>query len=189
MDLVERVKGILTQPKAEWRVIEREGDDLASLFKNYVAVLAAIPAICGFVGLALVGVSLPAVGTVRMGIGAALGAAVLGYALSFVKVYVMAYVIDALAPTFGGQKDFLNALRTAVYSYTPAWLVGVFLLIPALGFLGILALYGLYLLWTGLPTMMKVAEDRALGYAGGVVVVAIILGLVLGLIESAFLRM
>ncbi len=186
--LVERVKAIMLTPKTEWPVIEREPGDMVDLFRNYVAILAAIPAVCGFVGTALVGFSVPVVGTVRAPIGAALVSAIIGYVLSFVMVYVLAYIIDALAPAFGGQKNFGNALKTAVYSFTPGWLVGVFMLIPALGFLGILALYGIYLVWTGLPVMMRSPQEKTLGYTGAVVAVALVVGLVFGMVQAAAFR-
>lgn len=186
--LVERVKAILLTPKTEWEVIEREPADIVDLFRNYVAILAAIPAVCGFIGTVLVGFSVPIIGTVRAPIGAALVSAIVGYVFSFVMVYVAAYIIDALAPTFGGQKNFGNALKTAVYSFTPGWLVGVFMLIPALGFLGILALYGVYLVWTGLPIMMRSPQEKTLGYTGAVVVVAIAAALVLGIVQAATMR-
>ena len=76
-------------------------------------------------------------------------------------VYIIASVIDLLAPRFGGQKNFANALKLSVYSHTPLWLAGIFLLIPGLNFLLILGLYGLYLLWTGLPLLMRVPDEQA----------------------------
>jgi hypothetical protein len=99
---------------------------------------------------------------------------------------VVALIIDALAPTFGAQKNFPNALKLAVYSYTPGWVAGIFLLIPGLSFLTVLGLYGLYLLWLGLPPLMRSPPEKALGYAAAVVVCAIILAIVLGAIQAAF---
>jgi len=188
MDLVGRIKGILLSPRSEWKVIESEPGDAGYLFKNYVAILAAIPAVCGFIGTALVGVSIPGAGTVRVAIGPALVSAIIGYVLSFVMVYVIAQAIDVLAPRFGGRRDFPSALKTAVYAYTPGWLAGIFALIPALAFLGILALYALYLIWLGLPVMMKSPEDRSLGYTASVIVIAIVVGLLIGFIQAAFIR-
>ncbi len=130
MNLLERVKGILLNPRAEWPVIEREQGDVAYLFMNYVAILAAIPAICGFIGTSLIGISLPGLGTVRVPIVTGLVGAIVGYLLTFAMVYIVALLADLLAPTFQGQKNFENALKLVVYSYTPAWLIGVFLLIP-----------------------------------------------------------
>jgi hypothetical protein len=173
MDIVERVKAILLTPKSEWLVIERESGDPAFLFMNYVAILAAIPAVCGFIRISLIGIG---------GIGAGLVFAIVQYLLAFVFAYVLGLIIDALAPTFDAQKNPANALKLAVYSSTPYWLAGIFSLIPGLGILRILGLYGLYLLWLGLPPLMKSPEEKAIVYAGAVVVAGVIISLVIGLI-------
>jgi hypothetical protein len=188
MDIIERVKAILLTPKTEWLVIEREPGDPAYLFANYVAILAAIPAVCGFIGGSIVGISVPIVGTVRIGIVSGIASALIQYLLAFAMVYVMALIIDALAPTFKGQKNQANALKLAVYSMTPVWLAGVFSLIPGLRLLGILGLYGLYLLWLGLPPLMKAPQEKSTGYAAAVVVCAIIISLVVGAIVAVFTR-
>lgn len=185
MNLVERVKGILLDPQSEWPVIERESGDPSHLFTNYVALLALIPAIAGFIGGSMIGISLPVVGAVRMPFFSGLFNAIFGYVLTFVIVYVMAIIVDALAPSFGGHKNFPNALKLTVYSYTPAWLAGIFLLIPGLRFLTILGLYGLYLLYAGLPPLMKAPRDKALIYAVAVVVCALVLAIVIGMIQAA----
>jgi hypothetical protein len=185
MNLIERVKAILLTPRTEWPVIEREPGDVAYLFTNYVAILAAIPAVCGFIGTSLIGISLPGLGTVRVPIVAGLIGAIVGYLLTFAMVYVVALITDLLAPTFGGQKNFENALKLTAYSYTPAWLVGIFLLLPSLGFLAILGLYGLYLLWTGISPMMKAPQDRSLVYTIAIIVCAIVIGLIVGLVQTA----
>jgi hypothetical protein len=185
MTLIDRVKNIIVSPKTEWPAIDREPGDTAFLFKNYVAILAAIPAICGFIGGSIVGYSIPGMGTVRMPVASGLANALIGYLLTFVIVYVVALIVDALAPTFGGRKNFPSALKLSVYSYTPAWLCGIFFLIPGLRFLTILGLYGLYLLWLGLPVLMKSPQERSLLYAAAIVVCAIVIGIVLGLIQGA----
>jgi hypothetical protein len=185
MTLLDRVKNIILSPKTEWPVIDREPGDAAFLFKNYVAILAAIPAVCGFIGGSLIGYSIPGMGTMRMPVGAGIANALLGYVFTFVIVYVVALIIDALAPTFGGRKDFPSALKLAAYSYTPGWLAGIFFLLPSLSFLAILGLYGLYLLWLGLPILMKSPARKSVWYALAIVLCAIIVGIVLGLIQSA----
>jgi Yip1-like protein len=175
MNLVERVKGIILSPKTEWAVIAGEPGDTGYLFGNYVAILAAIPAVCGFIGALLIG--LPPV--------TALIAAVIKYLLAFVSVYIVAWIVNLLAPAFGSQKSFASALKVTVYSYTPAWLAGVFLIIPRLGFLTILGLYGLYLLWLGLPPVMKTPPEKAIWYTIVIVICAIIVAIVLGAIITA----
>ncbi len=178
MNLVERVKAILLAPKTEWPVIEREPGDPAYLFANYVAVMAAIPAVCGLIGAVLAG--LP--------VGTAILAAIVRYVLTFAFVYVMALIIDALAPTFGSQKNFANALKLAAYTPTAYWVAGVFLLIPPLRILTALAgLYGLYLLWTGLPPLMKAPEDKAIAYTVVIVVASVVVGIIIAVILAALI--
>jgi uncharacterized protein YqgC (DUF456 family) len=174
MELVDRVKGILLTPQTEWGVIEGESGDPAFLFKNYVAILAAIPAVCGFIGR-----------LAWLGLARSLSFAVVTYIMAFVVVYVVALLIDALAPTFNGAKNSANALKLAVYSSTPGWIVGVFALLPGLGVLRILGLYGLYLLWLGLPPLMKSPPDKAVAYTATIVVCAIVVTLVAGVIVGA----
>jgi hypothetical protein len=178
--LVERVKAILLIPQTEWPVIAREGGDTASLFTQYVAILALIPALAGFIGSSLIGGYTPLV--------AGLMSAVVGYLMAFVTVFVVALIVDGLAPTFGGQKNFQNALKLTAYSYTPAWLAGIFLLIPGLSFLAILGLYGLYLLFLGLPPLMQAPRDKALPYAIAIVLCAILLAIVIGTLQYFLFR-
>jgi len=151
-----------------------------------VAILAAIPAVCGFIGTSIIGIGLPGGATFRVGIVSGIASAIVSYLLAFVMVYVVGLIIDALAPTFNGQKNQPNALKLAVYSMTPAWLAGIFSLVPGLRTLGILGLYGLYLLWVGLPLLMKAPEEKSIGYAAAVVLCAIVISILIGVIVGIF---
>lgn len=177
MNLVDRVKAIIVSPKTEWPVIAGESGDVGYLFSNYVAILAAIPAVCGFIGALVLGAP----------VGGALIAAVVHYALAFVGVYILAWIVTLLAPSFASHKDFPSALKVTVYSYTAPWLAGVFLLIPALSFLTILGLYGLYLLYLGLPPVMKTPAEKTILYTIVIVVCAFIVAIVLGAIIGAII--
>ncbi len=175
--LIERAKNILLTPKTEWPVIAGETATTGGLYTNYVLILAAIPALASLIGMSGMGF-----GPFRIGIGAALTASIVGYVLSLVLIYVYGFVINALAPTFGGQKDMMQALKTAVYASTAAWVAGIGGIIPALGWLLALAgaVYTIYLLYLGLPTTMKCPQDKAVGYTA----VSVIIGIVLGWLAS-----
>jgi hypothetical protein len=101
----------------------------------------------------------------------------------------VAFIIDALAPTFGGQKSSQQAFKVAAYSYTAAWVAGIFQIIPILGsllaFLG--ALYSIYLLYLGLPRLMKSPEDKSVAYTLVVVVCAIVVSVVIFMIGGMFM--
>jgi hypothetical protein len=183
MNLVDRVKNVLLQPGQEWPVVAAETADTKSLFLGYAMPLAAIGPVAMWLGHSLIGVSVPLFGTVRTPLLSGLTFAILTYVLGLVAVFVVGLIIDALAPTFGGEKNATQALKCAVYAYTPAWVAGVLHLIPALGTLALIAaLYGLYLLYLGLPVLMKAPQDKAIGYTVVVVLCAIVLSIVLSVI-------
>ena len=187
MNITERIKGILLKPKEEWQTIAGETTPIAELYKNYIILLAAIGPVASFIGMSLVGVSLPVGGAYRVSITAGIVSAIVQYVLTLVSVYVLAFIIDALAPTFSGEKNIDQAFKLATYSYTPGWLVGIFALIPALGFLGILGLYGIYLLYVGLPVLMKSPKEKSTVYTIAIIVAAIIIFVVIGAISRAFM--
>jgi hypothetical protein len=182
MNIIARVKEILLTPKQAWSVIELEETDTATLYTQYIMILAAIQAVAGFIGMSLVGVSAFGV-SVRVPLITGLVQMVLGYGLALAMVYVLALIADALAPSFGGQKRGINALKLVAYSSTAAMVGGIFALIPALGVLTLLAaLYSLYLLYLGVPTLMKVPQEKALPYTAVLVVCAIVVGVIAGAI-------
>ena len=172
--LIERAKGIVLSPKTEWEKIAAESTDVKSLYLGYAMILATIPAIASFVAYA------------RLSVGIALGIAVVGYILGLVAIFVIGIIINALAPTFDGTSNTEQSLKLAVYSYTPAWLAGIFKVIPIAG--GLIALvgvvYGIYVLYLGLSPLMKNPEEKSVGYTALVVVCAIILMFVAGLIST-----
>jgi hypothetical protein len=181
-DIVSRVKAILMTPKTEWPVIAAETTTVADLYKSYVIILAAIPAIALFIAMSIVGY-----GFFRLPIGTGLMWAVLTYVMALIGVYIIALITDALAPTFASTKDQMQALKTAVYSMTAYWVASVFIIIPGLGGLVALAggLYGLYLLYLGLPFTMKTPADKAVPYTAVIVVCSIVVMFVLNLVVGS----
>lgn len=181
--LVDRAKNICLTPNTEWPVIAAEPASPGTLVTGYVAPLAAIGAIAGFIGGSLIGHTLPMLGTYRVPMFSALVVALFTFGMAIVGVFVLSLVINALAPTFGGEQNSTQALKLAVYSYTPAWIAGVLQIVPLLGIFGIFAaIYGLYLLYLGLPRLMKCPPDQAVAYTAVVVVCAIVLSVVITVI-------
>ena len=167
--LVDRVKNILISPSTEWSRIDAEPATVASLFTGYAMILAAIGPVASLIGLSLIGFP----------IGYAIANAVVSYVVALAVVFVVSLIIDALAPSFGGTKNQVQATKIAVYSATPVWLVGILAVIPQLfllmGLLALVALaYGVYLMFLGLPRLMRVAADKAVVYVVVVVVAWIV---------------
>ena len=186
MDIVARVKAITLNPAATWPVIEAESHDAKSLYVPYLLILAAIPAVCSFIGMSIIGIG--GFGfSMRIPFGSGLAMMVTTYILSLVMTYGMGWLVSALAPTFGGQSNLIQGLKIAVFGATPMMLAGVFNILPALSIVGLLAaIYSLYVMYLGLPILMKNPKDKTITYMVVVVIASIIAGVVLGMISRAF---
>ncbi len=187
MNLTERVKGILIRPRTEWQTISGETTSIHELYTTYVMILAAIGPVASVIGMAIVGIGLPFAGWFRVPLMTAIVSAVVHYILTLVGVYILAVIIDTLAPTFSAVRSLRQAFKVAAYSFTPGWLAGVFLVIPVLSPLGILGLYGLYLLYVGLPILMKAPQEKSLAYTIAVIIAAIILFVLISYISRTFI--
>ena len=185
-DLVDRATKMLKDPKSEWPVVEAEGTTTETLYRTYIAPLAAIPAIATFVGRSIVGVTLPLVGTYRYGIISGLANMVVSWVLAMALVYIAALIINKLAPTFEATPNDMQALKLVAYAYTAAWIAGVFMIIPALGVLTVLgSLYSIYLFYLGLPVMMKTPPAKVVPYMVVAAVVILVMSIIIGLVGAA----
>lgn len=186
MNIVERVKNILLNPKKEWEVIDKETTEVPQLITGYLLLLALIPAIASLFGYWIVGYKVPFMGHVPGSFALGFRYAVMAFVTPVISVFITAFVINALAESFGSVKDFRRAMQLVVYSYTATLLAGIFNLIPSLGIIAFLAgLYSLYLLYTGLQPIMKTPGEKVTSYFIVSLLVMIVAGMVIGALLSA----
>ena len=185
MNLVDRAKNTLFSPASEWETIKVEPITINELFTRYAVILAAIPAVAGLIGYTVFGISF-GLGRITLGIGTTITWAILTYILSLVSVYILGWIIDALAPSFGSSKDLVASMKVAVFSYTAAWVGGIFHILPYLSVLAaLISIYSLVLLYMGLKRVKSVPDDKMVGYFVVIIVIAIVLYLIIGAIVGA----
>lgn len=162
--LFERVKAILLTPKTEWPVIDGEAATVGGLITGYALILAAIAPIALLLGF-FIG---PFGGALGSAMGLLIKILLLFYVVSLGTVVLLGFAINLLAPALGGTKDAVQAMKLAVYSGTAFWVAGIILLLPDFYyFWAVLGIgYGGYILWLGLPTLMRAPADKAPTYAG-----------------------
>ena len=165
---------MIARPAQEWTVVAAEPTSVQAILRGYVVPLAIIQPVCTLAG-ALIFQHPPIV--------FACASAVLLFALEIVSVFVVAFVAENLASTFGGVNDKVAAFKWVAYAFTARWLGGVFTFFPWFGWLILLVatLYSFYLLLLGAPPVMRVAPERAAGFTVLVVVASIVVGLVVQL--------
>lgn len=166
MGIVDRVRNMLFAPKEEWPRIAAEPASVASVYSGYVLLLAAVPAIGVLVGFR----SIPF--------------AVANYLIALVMTYVIALVVDALAPKFGGEAGFVAALKLSAYSYTAAFIGGVAHILGSIGGPLVIAatIYAYYTFYLGAPVLKKCAPDKAVAFTIVIVVIGIAIGITLGVV-------
>jgi hypothetical protein len=182
---IARVKAILVTPRTEWPVAAAEPASVGGLYTAYIVWIAALPAIAGFIKSSLIGTGLFGV-VIRTPIGSGIAGMMLQYVLSLAVAYVVALIINALAGTFNGQKDMVQALKTVAYSWTAAWIAGIAVIIPWIGWLIALlgGIYSIYLLYLGLPFTMKCPPEKSGGYTALTVIIAIVLSWIVGMVVA-----
>ena len=185
MNALSRAKAMLADPTAEWTAVEKESGDPAFLLSRYVAPLALIPALCSAIGASAIGVIIPDGTLARTPPFDGVFGAIFGYAESVAVVLVLGLIINFIAPLFDTRRNFDSAFKLAVYSYTPVWLTGIFLLLPGLRFLTLLGCYGSYVAWTGLPRLMKSPPEHTQSYAFVITVCAAALTLGAAAVQRA----
>jgi Yip1 domain len=186
--MIDRAKGILLEPRVTWKEIDTEFTKPGETWGKYIIPLAAIGPIATTVGMILFGrrVAFTSL-TNKVSIVTAVTSGVAAYVLALLSVFVLSRIISLLAPGFGGQRNDVQALKAAAYASTAAWVGGVFQILPALGLVSLLfSVYSLVLLYIGLPIMMKVPKDRAMGYTAVVIIAWIVVFLIAGAIVTAF---
>jgi len=183
-----RARNLLLSPRQEWAAINAEFTNTGTIYRTYVVGMAAIGPICATAGSVVFGVRSTLFGTYEMSILDALTSGVLGYGLNLLGVYVLALVIDALATTFGGQQNPVQAFKVAAYGSTPYWVGGAFAILPKLAPLGILlAMYSVRLFAVGLPLVMKTPGDKAASYSLATMVAGLLVALFSAVITSLIL--
>jgi len=182
MNLVERAKNIILTPKTEWEAVAAEEPNIQQILLGYVLPLALIPTIATIIGWGVIGMF----GFTSFTYGIAMG--LVQIINAFLSVIIAGFVIDALAPSFGSQKNMGRAVQLVAYSMTPIWVAGILNILPTIGWLaGLIGLYGLFLLYLGLAPLMKTPEDKKVGYLVVSIIILIVVYFVIAAILTAIL--
>lgn len=187
MDIVERARAMIVSPGPTWVIVEQEATDWQKLYVPYMVILALIPAFANFIGWSVLGVG--GFGfSMRVPVFTGLGLMVSHYIMTLVMVFVWGWIISQLAPSFGGQANVMNGVKLTVYASTPAMLAGVFTAMPGLSILALVgSLYALYLVYLGLPVLMKNPPEKSIGYMVVTAIVGIVCSVLISFANSIFM--
>jgi hypothetical protein len=186
--VLDRAKAILLKPAETWGVIKNESTSIKDIYQKYLVILAAVPAIATFIGLTVVGISIPFLGTWKPPMFPTLVSQIVHYVISLGMVYVAALVIEKLGPKFEARVDTLSAFKLVAYSMTPAWVAGIFGVFPSLMMLmGLVGFaYSVYVFMLGVQPLTGVPDNRKIGYVVVSALVIVVLGIIINFIAGNF---
>lgn len=187
--LIERVKVLILKPRETWETVVNESTEVIDLFKEYLLIAAAVPAVASLIGRWIVGIRIPFVGVYRLTFFEALSSAIVEYLLIVGSVWAAGKVIHYLADKFDSNEDENRAYKLIVFSYLPYLAAGVLYLIPSLGTLVVLVgLYCLYIFYVGLPIVMETPKDKVLAFEVVTILALLVIYLIVSLISGTLMH-
>ncbi|MDX1697636.1 MAG: Yip1 family protein [Thiohalobacterales bacterium] len=176
--VLQHVWGLFVNPKREWQAIREDKCTIGKCYAVHVLILAAIPAISGFIGTTQFGWQIGAGDPVKLTAQSAGIIAVLYYLAMIVGVFSIGWMIHWMAETYGAETSLSQCVVLAAYTATPLFLIGIMQLYPVPWVnlvVGIPALaYTVYLLYSGVPIMMGISEDRGFLFSSAVLAVGLV---------------
>ncbi len=171
MEQLDRVIRILKNPSIELTKVKYEQIGTSYLLR-YMALLSLVPALGYFIGMGVVGLNINKPSSLIIPMEWAAIGGILQYILSFSGFYVTAVAINILASNFESKKNEIQAMKLAAYTSTPGLLGGIPLIIPEMSDIGLLfGLYGIYLLYSGIPILMETPKNKVMAYTIGIIIV------------------
>jgi len=176
--ILNHIWGLYAHPKDEWQTIEKRHESLMYSMMH-ILVVALIPAICGYYAAAHIGWTIGVGDPIKISQGSAQLMAIAMYCALVLGVFALAYLIQWMAKTFDSKPSFVQSLELAAYTATPMLMVGIAALFPVLWFVALAVLaataYSVYLLYSGVPIMMNIPEEKGFIYSSSVVTCGLVL--------------
>jgi hypothetical protein len=192
MAVIDRAKNILLNPKAEWDIIAKETTTVGGLFSGYACILALVPAIAAILFMGVLGLGLGGMGAASgmmagLGLGYWATTAIVGYFVGLGLLWLVAFIVKAVSPSFNGSSDMVQATKLMVYAATPTWVVGLVSWIPVLGWVLSLAAmaYAVYLIYLGVRPVLEVPQEKVAGMTVVTILVYVIASVIIGGVVAA----
>lgn len=176
--MLQHVWGLFAHPEEEWKDIRKEDCTIGRCYCSHVLTLAAVPPIAGFIGTTQIGWQIGGGDPVTLSTNSALSISILYFIAILVGIFTMGKSIHWMGKTYGADVELPRAIGLAAYTATPLFLIGLMGLYPILWLnllVGLPALaYTVYLLYTGVPIMMDISQERGFLFSSAVLAVGLV---------------
>jgi hypothetical protein len=140
-----------------------------------IIIYLAIVGIPTFLGI-IIGYGFIGWGSYGTFIGYAFGLAIVTYIFSIVGVIIFGFILNILSESFKTKQNQMQAMKLVAYAATPWLLLGIFNIFPAASVISLLGgLYGIYILYIGIPILMETPKEQHIPYLIVSIIVFIII--------------
>lgn len=177
--VLHHVWGLFSHPKQEWELIRKEPCSIGTCYLRHVLILAALPAVAGFIGVSQVGWRIAGGEAVTLTQPSALLISIAFYLAMLAAVFIMGWLIHWMAHSYGADPSLEHCVVLTAYTTTPLFLVGLMALYPLpwlimlVGFVAVA--YTIYLFYIGLPILMGISREQGFLFSSAAITGALVI--------------
>lgn len=167
------------KPSSQWARLADSPLNHYRLHLIYPLLMALIPSFAWYHGITEVGWSVGGGDVIRVTPESALPIIGLFYAAMIVSVAIIGYMTHWMSKTYGADTSIAKGISVTGFFATPLFVGGLVGYYPVLWLnmtIGILAIsWAVYLLYIGIPAVMKLPTDRGFLYASAIAGVGLVI--------------
>ncbi|MFN2328711.1 MAG: Yip1 family protein [Chromatocurvus sp.] len=177
--MIQHTIGLLLRPSEQWRVVAQLPEKSRNVLVLYPCIFALLPAIAWYYGTSQVGWTTGLQGNVvRLTVESAFQISVLFYLVMVGSVAIIGFFIHWMSKTYGAESTVSKGIVIAGLTATPLFITGLVGFYPTLWLdllIGVVAIsWSVYLMYLGIPIMMKIPEERGFLFSSAVLAIAMV---------------
>lgn len=177
--MIANIVGLIILPKQRWKIIaERDEFNLLSAML-YVMLLAVVPCLAFYYGTTQVGWTVGDGEVIKLTVASAKKILVLFYLAMVLSICAIGFMIHWMADTYGCDSSTAKGISVAGFAATPLFIAGAIGFTPVFWLALIISIVAVcdavYLLYSGITSVMKIPEERGFLFASAVIAVCLVI--------------
>lgn len=179
--MIQHTFGLLFKPRQQWQSIAELPESSQNLLVIYPFVFALLPAIAWYWGTSHVGWTVGSYNEViKLTDDSAMQVNILFYCVMVASVAAIGYAIHWMSSTYGAEHSTIaKGIMVAGMTATPLFIAGLVGFHPILWvdlLIGVVAVsWSVYLMYLGIPIVMKIPEERGFLFSSAILAIGLVL--------------
>jgi len=175
--ILNHLNGSFLNSDKEWIKIRDAKCSVSDSLVKHALILAAIPAICAFIGATQTGWDIGD-RSFRFTVASTIPLVIGFYIACISAIAILGKTIHWMADTYGTEKELSTCILLSTTIAAPLMLCGVFAIVPVpwvIFLTGLVAIaYSVYLLYTGIPIVMGINPEKGFLFSSAVLTIALV---------------